>query len=54
MEVAKRRPFPASSAAENGSEIANFNSFYVRLPIIKLIYPPSPGRNPGQSRHCYH
>lgn len=26
MRVAERRPFPASSAAENGSEIANRSS----------------------------
>lgn len=31
MEVAERRPFPASSAAENGSEIANRNSFRARF-----------------------
>ena len=29
MEVAERRPFPASFAAENGSEIANRNSLWV-------------------------
>lgn len=31
MEVAERRPFPASSAAENGSEMANRNSLCVDM-----------------------
>ena len=38
MEVAERRPFPASSAAENGSEIANRNSLWVKRGVeVKLL-----------------
>jgi hypothetical protein len=35
-EVAERRPFSASTAAENGSEIANRNSLRVDNSIIVI------------------
>lgn len=43
MEVAERRPFPGSSAAENGSEIANRNSLWGE--ILVHIYAPLRGAN---------